>query len=59
MSVGKVQVALPYKKNRRMRTCVRERRYWRLLQVTGTFPCGEQRQKYGYRRTAATLCLKE
>ena len=27
--------------------------------VTGTFPCGQQMQKYGYRRTAAcTLCQK-
>jgi hypothetical protein len=32
----------------------------RLLQVaTGTFPCGQQVQKYGYRRTAACmLCQK-
>jgi hypothetical protein len=32
----------------------------RLLQVvTGTFPCGQQMQKYGYRRTAACmLCQK-
>ena len=32
----------------------------RLLQVvTGTFPCGQQMMKYGYKRTAAcTLCKK-
>ncbi len=32
----------------------------RLLQVvTGTFPCAQQMQKYGYRRTAVcTLCQK-
>ena len=36
------------------------RRRTRLLQVvTGTFPCGQQMQKYGYRKTAACmLCQK-
>jgi hypothetical protein len=36
------------------------RRRRRLLQVvTGTFPCGQQMMKYGYKRTATcTLCQK-
>ena len=36
------------------------RRRRRLLEVeTGTFPCGQQMQKYGYRKTAACmLCQK-
>jgi hypothetical protein len=41
--------SIPWQKRRR-----------RLIQVvTGTFPCGQQMLKYGYKRTAAcTLCQK-